>query len=178
MTPLRIVAVLADGIHVGVLWRLRHEVVIPPGRSGRPGERFLAPGDSTHPPWPELPGGSYGDFQIRLGRRGSFLTGVCFGTVADRGDPERHAVRAMSIAADAGSRITHFGLSEVAGEDACVYRRHFPRSVLVEWTFAHDGWLFGTGAVIRKREDVRLWIRRVSEIHASWTWIDAPARSA
>jgi hypothetical protein len=62
-----------------------HLIVVEPGPDGRPGERLLAPAPRL---WKTkmIPGARH-DFQLHLDESGSHLTGLCLGSVAERGAP-------------------------------------------------------------------------------------------
>lgn len=155
---------------------LKHEIVVPAGPDGRPGERLLAPSASLIPPWPLGADGSREDFRVLLGRGGSSFAGVCLGAVEDRGDPlesshftiRRFAERGMTDASTVES-------STVAGEAACRYRIALARGALVEWKFARRGWLFVVGTLCRPSDNEVKMITRAQGVLATWSWIEDDA---
>jgi hypothetical protein len=151
---------------------LRHEIAIPPGPDGRPGERVLAPSASMHPPWPPGPDGSRADFRVKLSRRGSHFGAVCLGAVAELGDPAASAQRAIARFTDGGGTASPIAAEVIAGEPGCHYRLKLPRSVLLEWKLAHRGWLFAAGALCRRGDREAAIAARARAVLATWTWLD------
>lgn len=61
----------------------------------------------------------------------------------------------------------------VAGEAGVRYRR--PLNVyrcLIEWKFAHAGWLYVAGALVYKNDDEATAEARARDILATWQWLD------
>lgn len=157
--------------------RLKHEIVVPPGPDGRPGERLCSPSASLLPPWPLGPDGSREDFRVFLGTGGTHFGGVCLGPVAERGDPVASAHATIGGFAQRGNHdVSAVEPEVVANEPGCRYRIEFPRSVLVEWKFARHGWLFAVGALCRQSDREQKMVQRARDILATWMWIDDDAR--
>jgi hypothetical protein len=159
----------------GFARRLKHKIEIPPGPDGRPGESVLAPGISLHPPWPLGPDGSRSDFRFLIGRGGSHFGAVCFGRVMERGGPRDSAQKAIRRFIQRGWEASDVEDEVVAGEPDCRHRLVFPRSVLVDWNFAHRGWLFGAGVLCRPSDQESVMIERALAVLATWTWLDDDA---
>jgi hypothetical protein len=156
--------------------RLLHEIVIPCGPDDRPGERFLSPSKSLHPPLPPGPDGSRTDFRVVLSRRASTFGAVCLGPVSDRGEPEASALHSIRAFAERGSSTASpLEPDQVAGEAAVRYQVDLKMQQLVEWKFVHDGWLFVAGALCAQRDDVDKLVARSRRILDTWTWIDVPS---
>ena len=61
----------------------------------------------------------------------------------------------------------------VAGEAGVRYRR--PLNVyhcLIEWKFAHAGWLYTAGALVRKPDDEFKAESRAQDVLSTWQWLD------
>jgi hypothetical protein len=147
-----------------------HEIVVMPGPDGRPGERLVAPGRALHAPKVVF-GGSRNDFSLYLDRAGSYLSGVCLGPVAERGEPEASARDTVAHFWGKGF-VTHTPLAfeEVAGEPAFRYRLAFGRTQLTEWKFAHGGWLYVVGAMNRAADEGGT-LERARRVLDTWVWL-------
>jgi hypothetical protein len=155
---------------------LRHEIVIPPGPDGRPGERFWAPSRSLHPPMPPGVDGSRWDVRVVLSRRPSALTVVCLGPLSERGDPEAAAYHTIRAFAERGhTSASAVEAEQVAGEAGVRYQIELGNKALVEWKFAHQGWLFVAGAMCHPKDKFDKLLRLTRNIFQTWEWLDAPA---
>jgi hypothetical protein len=152
--------------------KLKHVIEIPAGPGGRPGERLLAPNPSLHPPWPVGPDGSRSDFRFMLSRRGSSFGGVCLGPVSERGEPLASARHSILNFMQRGWAAADPERDLVAGEPAWRNRLQFPHSVLVDWHFAHEGWLFVAGVLGRSRDRESTLVERARAVLSTWRWID------
>jgi hypothetical protein len=116
-------------------WRLRrrtefsnllvHEVIVPAGPGGRPGERLLATSKSVYGSMyePRLASDeSRDDFRVLVGKR-STLAVVCLGRVSERGEPYESAIRTIArISAWPGMDCAAIADAWVAGDRAVRYR--------------------------------------------------------
>jgi hypothetical protein len=154
-----------------------HEIVVPPGPSGRPGERVLAPTTSFYSPR-LTPDGAREDFRVLLDRAGTTLASVCLGPVAERGDAEDSALRTLGrfnvAVASVRDRLTG---DTVAGLPALRYQINFRSGVLTEWKFSHRGWLFVAG-VLERGGDVDGGIAAAREVLSTWEWVTEDAGGA
>jgi hypothetical protein len=157
--------------------RLKRTIEIPAGPDSRPGERLRAPSVSIHPPWPLGPDGSRSDFRFLISRRGSNFGGVCLGPVSERGEPLEAAHRDSEQFAQRGWEAAGLEPEIVAGESAWRKRLTFPRSVLVDWFFAHNGWLFAAGVLCRAGDREAAMVERAQAVLATWEWIEAGDQS-
>lgn len=182
-SPLQASATTADDASVrlrggsGFERRLRHVIEIGAGPGDRPGERLRAPGPSLHPPWPLGPDGSRSDFRFIVSRRGSHFGGVCLGRVSERGEAHDAAQQSIRAHVQRGWQATALEPDAVAGQAAWRVRLQFPRSVLVDWLFAHGGWLFGAGVLCRAPDRELTMIERARAVLATWQWIDPETES-
>jgi hypothetical protein len=60
------------------------------------------------------------------------------------------------------------------GEAGCRYQVELDTRILVEWKFAHEGWLFVAGPLCHRSDNTDRLVDRAREILATWTWIDGP----
>jgi hypothetical protein len=146
-----------------------HEVVVPRGPDGRPGERLLATSKSIYPPT-MAPDDSRNDFRVVVGARGSTFAAVCLGTVEDRGDPYSASV-AMKDKWEAFpcSAVVE---DEVAGLPAYRYRLTINEKSLTERKFAREGWLYVVGLLCSHGDDELEMAGRSRRILDSWRWLD------
>jgi hypothetical protein len=157
--------------------RLKHIIEIAAGPADRPGERLRAPNPSMHAPWPVGPDGSRSDFRFLVSRRGSNFGGVCLGRVSERGEAYDAAHRAVRDYVQRGWQASELEPDTVAGEAAWRVRLQFPRSVLVDWLFAHAGWLFAAGVLCRSSDRESTMIERAQAVLSTWEWIEAATES-
>jgi len=157
--------------------KLKHLIEIPAGPGTRPGERVRVPGPSIHPPWPLGPDGSRSDFRVLFSRRQSNFGVVCFGPVSERGEPFEASQEAVQTYVQRGWRASGLDEASVAGEAAWRVRLEFPASVLNDWFFAHDGWLFGAGVLCRSGDRESVMVERAEAVLATWQWIDPDVES-
>jgi hypothetical protein len=158
--------------------KLKHIIEIPVGPGTRPGERLRVPNPSIHPPWPLGPDGSRSDFRVLLSRRGSNFGVVCLGPVSERGEPFEAAQRGIQNYVQRGWQASGLEAASVAGEAAWQVRLEFPRSVLNDWLFAHDSWLFAAGVLCRSGDQESVMVERAEAVLATWQWIEPHAESA
>ncbi len=153
----------------------RYEIVVPHGPDGRPGERLVVPS----PPIVRvkvIPGARY-EFLVVLDRHGSTLNALCFGRVADRGEPEQSARDTVEDFWKNGwAELTPVVAERVGGEDAFRYRAALPHGELTEWKFAHDGWLYAAGAINRAPDEVVTGMRARAVLD-TWEWLDDADRT-
>jgi hypothetical protein len=145
-----------------------HEVVVPRGPDGRPGERLLAPSRSIYPPTMARDD-SRCDFRVVIGERGSTFAAVCLGTVADRGDPYATSVSVKDKWEFPCSAVVE---DEVAGLPAYRYRLSINEKSLTEWKFAREGWLYVVGMLCTRGDDELDMAGRSRRVLDSWRWID------
>src|SRR5215208_542412 len=145
-----------------------HEVVVPRGPDGRPGERVLATSKAIHPPTVG-PDGSRSDFMVVVGAQGSTFAAVCLGTVEDRGDPYSTSVVVQDKWEFPCSAVVE---DEVAGLPAYRYRLTINEKSLTEWKFAREGWLYAAGLLCTRGDDELDMAGRSRRILDSWRWID------
>lgn len=154
-------------------------IVVPAGPDGRPGESVVARSTSVHPPHPLGPDGSRQDFRVLVTERTSFGA-VCLGPAAGADEPLNDAYRSLAAMAGRGllagrSQVLE---EEVAGGPGIHYAVRLRSGLtLLEWKFAHAGWLFTAGAAEPRKEDRDEVLAASRELLASWTWIEdgAPA---
>jgi hypothetical protein len=154
---------------------LKHAIEVPAGPGTRPGERVRAPNPSLHPPWPLGPDGSRADFRFLLSRRGSSFGAVCLGPVSDRGEPSEAAKESIQKHVQRGWEAAGLDSVSIAGDPASRTRVRYPRSVLTDWLFAHDGWLFAAGVLCRSGDRESVVVERAEAVLATWQWIEPPA---
>lgn len=150
-----------------------HEVVVPPGPSGRPGERVWAPSRSGHPPrlTPDL---AREDFRVFIRRDGSYLGAVCLGPTSERGDVDESAEQTMNsfVGRTGDPRLVQpLPDGAVAGARARRYRIEFARTTLDEWKFEHAGWLYVAGILRRGRYRDDGLIDAGQRVLDTWTWL-------
>ncbi len=155
--------------------KLKHVIEIPAGPAGRPGERLLAPQPSIHPPWPLGPDGSRSDFRFLLSRRGSSFGGVCLGPEDERGEPHASARDSVLRFLQRGWQADDPAADRVAGGPAWRNRLQFSDTALIDWHFAHDGWLFVAGVLCKARDREARLVEHARAVFATWTWIDHDA---
>jgi hypothetical protein len=148
-----------------------HEIIVPRGPNGQPGERLLSPTPSLYRP--RVVGcGSREDFRLLLDLQGTTLASVCLGTVAERGDPEESVHRTLERRAFHGyGRDSPIVAERIVGEEALRYRLVFGTGVLTEWKFSHRGWLFVVG-VLDRGPDPAATVARAREVLSTWHWLD------
>jgi hypothetical protein len=146
-----------------------HVVVVEPGPGGRPGERLIARTPSL---WKtRMVPGSRNDFQVYLDRAGSHLTAICLGRVTERGEPERSARQTLELFWK--KRYVSFDpivVDRIGGEQAYRYRLALGRTDVIEWKFAHDGWLYVVGAFNRCDDEVATF-ERARKVLDTWEWL-------
>lgn len=151
---------------------LEHEHVVPAGMGGMPGERLLAPSRSFYAPRMTIDN-CREDLRVLITPTGSTLGVVCFGRVSDKGDPlssARYTLTRRAVALDPDDLIEP---ATVAGEMGVRYRLQLNvyRS-LIEWKFAHAGWLYAAGALVYKNDDEAKAEARARDVLATWQWLD------
>jgi hypothetical protein len=165
---------------LGFSERLVHEIVVPVGPDGRPGERMLA---SSRSPYIGVvdADGSRNDCAILIGPHGSVLLVVCLGRVEDKGTPKQSAIHTVSSIGGLGAgNVKRFAETDiVAGRLAERYMiemnsgRH-----LLEWKFEQKGWLYGVGAALHPKDDSEQAEALGRAVLASWTWLNNPQEIA
>jgi hypothetical protein len=111
------------------------------------------------------------DLRVMITAAGSTFGVVCFGRVSERGDPRSIARDSLSrLAASASSAAIE--PETVAGEAGVRYRIPFNTACLIEWKFAHAGWLYGAGALVRKSDNERKAERRARDVLSTWQWLE------
>jgi hypothetical protein len=150
---------------------LEHEHVVPPGPDGMPGERLLAPSRSFYAPR-MTPDNCREDLQVVITPAGSTLAVVCFGRVSEEGDPlssARYTLMRVSPFLDPEAVIEP---ETVAGEAGVRYRQPLKAyRCLIEWKFAHAGWLYAAGALVYKNDDEAKAEDRAREVLSTWQWL-------
>ncbi len=151
---------------------LEHEVVVPIGPAGQPGESLRAPSPSAYPAR-FGPDGSREDFRVLTGPGGSSFASVCLGTVADRGEPEAVAREAPEGFRQQGFTTRNEAFRDaIAGHEAWGHSVVMPSGVLTDWHFAHAGWYFIVGAVCNRRDDYWDVFSRTRSILSTWEWLE------
>jgi hypothetical protein len=151
---------------------LEHEHFVPPGSNGMPGERLRAPSLSFYPPRMTVDN-CREDLRVLITPAGSTLGVVCFGRVSEMGDPVSSARYSLSRSAPFLDPDAVIGPATVAGEAGVRYRR--PLNVyrsLIEWKFAHAGWLYAAGALVYKNDDEAKAENRARDVLSTWQWLD------
>lgn len=148
-----------------------HEIFVPAGPAGQPGERVLAPARALYSPR-LTPDGAREDFRVLLSQDGTSFASVCLGTVADRGNPEDNARSSLARRKPAtGSLTNDLSAETIAGESAVRYRIHLRWGPLTEWKFSHRGWLFVVG-VLDRGNDPNAAVASAREVLSTWEWVD------
>jgi hypothetical protein len=147
-----------------------HEIVVPPGPDGRPGERLVAPSPSLYRP--KLVPGARNDFSVFLDSSGSTLRALCVGRVAERGEPERSARDTLThYWANGWVALKPTTVERIGGEKAFRYSATLPAGTdLTEWQVARDGWLYIVG-VLNRAPDNAVTIMRARQALDSWEWL-------
>jgi hypothetical protein len=119
--------------------------------------------------------GSRSDFRVVLSRRASSFGAVCLGRVSELGEPEVSALHSIRAFAERGSTsASPLESDHVACELAVRYRVELNTRTLVEWKFAHRGWLFVAGALCHRDDDEDKLVKLTRGIFQTWAWIDMP----
>jgi hypothetical protein len=151
---------------------LEHEHVVPPGPDGMPGERLWAPSRSFHPPRMTLDN-CREDLRVLITPKGSTLGVVCFGRISEKGDPLSSARYTLTRAPPFLDPEEVIEPDTVAGEAAVRYREPLNTyRCLIEWKFAHAGWLYAAGALVYKNDDEAEAEDRARDILSTWQWLD------
>ena len=148
---------------------LDHEIVVPPGPDGRPGERLLAPSLSFYPPW-ITQDDCREDLRVLLTHSGSSLGVVCLNRSVP-GDPLLSARYSLTRVAPS---VDHRSIEPetVAGEAGVRYRAPLNTATLIEWKFVRAGWLYAAGALIRRSDDELETEDRAREVLSTWQWLE------
>lgn len=137
-----------------------------------PGERLLAPSRSFYAPR-MTPDNCREDLRVMVTPAGSTLGVVCLGRVSEKGDPlssARYTLTRVSPLLDPEETIQP---ETVAGETGVRYRQPFRVArCLIEWKFAHTGWLYAAGALVYKNDDEAEAEDRAREVLSTWQWLD------
>ena len=144
---------------------------MPPGPDGRPGERLLAPSRSFYAPR-ITPDNCREDLRILITPAGSTFGVVCLGRVSEEGDPLLNARYSLTRIAPFLDPAAVIEPETVAGEAGFRYRIPRNTSTLIEWKFAHAGWLYVAGALVRKSDDEFKAEDRARDVLSTWQWID------
>ncbi len=137
-----------------------------------PGERLLAPSRSFYAPR-MTPDGCREDLRVLITPAGSTLGVVCFGRASEKGDPRSSARYSLTRGAPVLDPEEVIEPATVAGEAGVRYRR--PLNVyrsLIEWKFAHAGWLYGVGALVYRNDDEVRAEDRARDVLSTWQWLD------
>jgi hypothetical protein len=153
--------------------RLAHEIVVPAGPDGRPGQRLLAPSRSPYV-GVVAADGSRSDCSVLLGPNGSALLVVCLGRVDEKGTPEQSAMRAISSVQDRAGQLRRLDESDViAGRPAQRYLIELNSGRrLLEWKFDYDGWLYAVGAVLHPKDDAERAEELGRSVLSTWSWLE------
>jgi hypothetical protein len=152
---------------------LTHELLIPEGPDGRPGERLMTTSQSLHPPRVGSDG-SRKDFRVLLDRHGSTLAAVCVHPIGAPADVEEAAWRTLRHVLDLGAEGTYeLTADRVAGESAYRYSVVLTMGVLTEWKLAHAGWLYVAGTLSwAPPQEQEATVRRTLDVLETWRWLD------
>ena len=157
----------------GYTGALDHDVLVPAGPDGRPGERLRAPSRSLYAPRGLGRDGSREDFRVLVGEGASTFAAVCLGPVAERGDPESSAWRTLRHLDRKGFSDSSRVLTDtVAGEEAFRYRVLLRSQLLLEWKFAHAGWLFVAGVRCGTSDNEFDVVGRARDALDTWRWAE------
>jgi hypothetical protein len=151
---------------------LVHELVIPAGPDGRPGERLMAASRSLYAPR-TVADGSREDFRVLVDRHGSTFASVCLRRVDPGEQVEECAWNSLKHHLKLGSESTYeVTRTRIAGEQAFGYSVVLRSGVLTDWKLAHAGWLFVVGtlnwAPPAEREAT---IERTLAALDTWQWL-------
>jgi hypothetical protein len=154
---------------------LTHELVIPPGPGGRPGERLMAASRSLYAPR-IMRDDSREDFRVLVDDHGSTVSAVCLRPIAHLGEAEEAAWTTLKHFYDKGIESPYeITADRIASETAYGYSGSLRRGVLTEWKLAHAGWLYVIGSLNwapAKKRDITL--RLTMDIFETWEWLPAP----
>ena len=161
----------------GFSGRLSHELVVPAGADGRPGERVLTPSRPLFPPV-LASDGSRDDFCVLVGRARSAVAAVCLGPVDVRGDALASAHATIENLSAEGFRTVQAPRADPIGVlDAVHYRMRRRRSELDEWRFSHDGWLF-VATLNRRYDDLEFpTLTLTRRMLGTWRWLSADGQT-
>jgi hypothetical protein len=135
-----------------------------------PGERLLAPSLSFYAPR-MTPDNRREDLRVLITSAGSTLWVVCLGRVSEKGDPLSSA-RYTLTRLDPFAEPTAIEPETVAGEAGVRYRiRLKGNRCLIEWKFAHAGWLYVAGALVYKNDDEAKAEDRARDVLSTWQWL-------
>lgn len=154
--------------------RLAHQITVPPGPGGRPGQQLVAPSRSRHV-GVLSEDGSRSDCAVLIGPAGSALLVVCLERVEDMGTPRQSAMHTISAIDSGAGKLQRMEIDIIAGRPAERYMIALNSGArLLEWKFEYSGWLYAVGAVLHPKdqaEDVETLGRAVL---ATWRWLDGP----
>jgi hypothetical protein len=154
-----------------------HEIIVPPGPGGRPGERVLAPSRSFYAPRlaRDL---SREDFRVLLDRNGTSLAAVCLGPMEERGTPEEGAREALNhFVGPAVSMDDRLTPDIVGGQAAVHYHFTFPSGRrLSEWHFGYQGWRFVAG-VLKPEGNPKDAVAAARQVLSTWKWVERGAQA-
>jgi hypothetical protein len=152
---------------------LEHQIIVPRGPGGRPGERLMAPSLSIHPP-KTAKNGVRTDFRVFLSRAGSTFCVMSIGPVARCGGAEQNAHGTVAKMRSQGQTYcSDPAPTTVLGAPAWQYRAQFNGSrALIESKFERGGWLWVAGILTSPHGDNEAALHAtVRAIFATWTWI-------
>ncbi len=150
---------------------LTHELVIPEGPDGRPGERLMVASRSLHAPRVG-PDGSREDFRVLVDAYGSTLAAVCMRRSAGALDAEEAAWHSLKRFLELGLDSDYvLAPDRIVGERAYRYSGVLRRGVLTDWKLAHAGWLYVIGVFNRAPASERhTTLERALQALETWTW--------
>jgi hypothetical protein len=156
---------------------LTHELVIPDGPDGRPGERLMSASRSLYAPR-ICRDDSREDFRVVLDAHHSTLAAVCLRPSTGPADVEASAGHSLTRHRESGFKGSDEATPErIAGETAHCHSVVLTSGVLTDWKLAHAGWLYVVGVLSkappRERETT---MRRARAALDTWTWLPDPSR--
>ena len=151
---------------------LTHELLVPAGPGGQPGERLRSPSRSLYAPR-IASDGSREDFRVVVDDHGSTLAAVCLRRIERPETVEELAWSSLRRMLDYGFDGTfEITPAQLAGETAYGYCLIRGRNVLTDWKLARAGWLYVVGTLSwappGKHEDT---MERSLDALGTWEWL-------
>jgi hypothetical protein len=156
---------------------LTHELLIPGGPEGRPGERLMAASRSLYQPRITRDN-CREDFRVLLDGDGSTFASVCLRHAHGPRPAEETAWTTLQHYLDKGMKGAYeIAEDRIAGETAYRYSVGLRTGALTEWKLTHAGWLYALGTISRApAREQEATVRRTLDVLNTWTWLpESPA---
>jgi hypothetical protein len=154
---------------------LTHELLIPRGPEGRPGERLIAASRSLYEPRITRDN-CREDFRVLVDRHGSSFASVCLRRAEGPRPAEEGAWRTLRHYLEKGIEGTYeIAEAQIAGETAYRYSAVLRTGVLTEWKLVHAGWLYALGTISwAPSKEQEASVQRTLDVLDTWTWLPEP----